>query len=49
MTNKAKRAEFFAGYQLIIDDLKKHGFTDARIEHIDIRDEMEAHFSKYGD
>ncbi|MDX1114764.1 hypothetical protein GOL31_23465 [Sinorhizobium medicae] len=48
MTNKAKRAEFFAGYKLIIDDLIDHGFYEAAENQIDSRDEMEAHFAKFG-
>ncbi|WP_373413687.1 hypothetical protein [Ensifer aridi] len=47
MTNKAKRAEFFAGYQLIIDDLIDHGFYQAAENHIESRDEMKAQFAKF--
>ena len=49
LENPKKRAKFFEGLQLIINDLKKHGFREAAKIQIDNRDEMMAYYEKYGD
>ncbi|AWI60366.1 hypothetical protein [Sinorhizobium fredii] len=45
--NRAKRDEFFASYDRLIQMAKDAGHYKAALNHIDSRNEMKAHFEKF--